>query len=256
MVIRALYFALFDILSGPDADALVVTRDELLGTVLSQLPTLIYFSSYSLLCLFWAEIYSYATNKPAVITLRLRPVFLGANGFMYFCSIIFWVLLATEHKLDTDIMLGIEIFLAIVSFVSAVVFIVYGGLLLLMLRRCPVDERGRKNRLNEVGWVTLCCATCFLVRSAFLLDRAAERDGIETWIAWLVYFGLCEVVPTTVVLFILRKMPPDRRAGVNMAARKTYGAAGGDASYGSGENMRDPLVNSHHDDAGLDTSVN
>lgn len=55
-------------------------------------------------------------------------------------------------------------FLALVSAAAAFAFLLYGGRLWLMLRRFPIESRGRRKKLREVGLVTSICATCFLFR--------------------------------------------------------------------------------------------
>lgn len=55
-------------------------------------------------------------------------------------------------------------FLAFVSAAAAAGFLLYGGRLFLMLRRFPIESRGRRKKLTEVGLVTGICATCFLFR--------------------------------------------------------------------------------------------
>lgn len=55
-------------------------------------------------------------------------------------------------------------FLAAVSLCAAVGFVLYGGRLFLMLQRFPIESRGRKKKLREVGMVTSICAACFTIR--------------------------------------------------------------------------------------------
>lgn len=55
-------------------------------------------------------------------------------------------------------------FLAAVSLAAAVGFMLYGGRLFLMLQRFPIESRGRKKKLREVGMVTAICATAFTIR--------------------------------------------------------------------------------------------
>lgn len=38
----------------------------------------------------------------------------------------------------------------------------------MMLRRFPVESRGRDRKLREVGAVTLICSLCFTARCGFL----------------------------------------------------------------------------------------
>ncbi|KAJ0514052.1 hypothetical protein HanHA300_Chr10g0365001 [Helianthus annuus] len=53
---------------------------------------------------------------------------------------------------------------AVISLAAAVGFMVYGGRLFVMLRRFPIESRGRQKKLHEVGFVTGICCTCFLIR--------------------------------------------------------------------------------------------
>jgi hypothetical protein len=66
-------------------------------------------------------------------------------------------------------------FLASVSLAAAVGFLLYGGRLFLMLQRFPIESRGRKKKLREVGMVTAICAACFTIRCG--RGRRRERGG-------------------------------------------------------------------------------
>lgn len=52
----------------------------LLPGLLNDLPGLLFFTTYTLLVLFWAEIYHQAKGQT---TSRLRPTFLATNIFVY-----------------------------------------------------------------------------------------------------------------------------------------------------------------------------
>jgi Protein of unknown function (DUF1084) len=52
----------------------------LLPGILNDLPGLLFFTTYTLLVLFWAEIYHQAKGQT---TSRLRPTFLATNIFVY-----------------------------------------------------------------------------------------------------------------------------------------------------------------------------
>lgn len=60
-------------------------------------------------------------------------------------------------------------FLAAVSLCAAIGFLLYGGRLFLMLQRFPIESRGRKKKLREVGMVTTICAACFSLRCGGVL---------------------------------------------------------------------------------------
>ena len=52
----------------------------LVAAVLLDLPGMLFFSTYTLLVLFWAEIYHQARSLP---TSKLRPIFVSANAIVY-----------------------------------------------------------------------------------------------------------------------------------------------------------------------------
>lgn len=57
--------------------------------VLTDLPGLLFFSTYTLLVLFWAEIYHQARSLP---TSKLRPIFVTANAVVYLIQVCLRVL--------------------------------------------------------------------------------------------------------------------------------------------------------------------
>ncbi|KAK9133454.1 hypothetical protein Scep_012982 [Stephania cephalantha] len=83
-----------------------------------------------------------------------------------------------------------------------------------MLRRFPIESKGRRKKLHEVGSVTAICFTCFLIRcfvvalSAF--DKDAYLDVLDHPVLNLIYYVLTEILPSALVLYILRKLPPKR----------------------------------------------
>ncbi|THU68371.1 hypothetical protein C4D60_Mb08t03210 [Musa balbisiana] len=101
-----------------------------------------------------------------------------------------------------------------ISFIAALGFLLYGGRLFLMLRRFPIESKGRRKKLHEVGSVTAICFTCFLVRcfvvglSAF--DANASLEVLDHPILDLIYYLMTEILPSALVLYILRKLPPKR----------------------------------------------
>ena len=183
-------------------------------TILLDLPGILFFSTYTLLVLFWAEIYYQARSLPVS---SLRPSFVAINVAVYFIQGALWLActLATipEHQQLAREVSGC--FLAFVSAAAAAGFLLYGGRLFLMLRRFPIESRGRRKKLHEVGLVTSICATCFLFRSIIMAwstfdQEHADLDVLGHPLLNLVYYGGAEVIPSALVLYILRKLPPKR----------------------------------------------
>ncbi|KAG1368285.1 Cysteine desulfuration protein sufE [Cocos nucifera] len=107
-----------------------------------------------------------------------------------------------------------KIFIVVVSFIAALGFLIYGGRLFFLLKRFPIESKGRRKKLHEVGSVTAICFTCFLIKctvvglSAFYPD--ASLEVLDHPILDLVYYTLTEILPSLLVLYILRKLPPKR----------------------------------------------
>ena len=177
--------------------------------ILLDLPGLLFFSAYTLLVLFWAEIYHQARSLP---TDKLRITYISVNVAVYLAQVVIWVCIWVNDNSTVELV-G-KIFMAVVSFIAALGFLLYGGRLFIMLRRFPIESKGRRKKLHEVGSVTAICFTCFLIRcivvgvSAF--DRDLTLDVLDHPVLNLIYYMVVEVLPSALVLFILRKLPPKR----------------------------------------------
>ncbi|KAJ9689783.1 hypothetical protein PVL29_012455 [Vitis rotundifolia] len=186
-----------------------VLHPKVLILVLLDLPGLLFFSTYTLLVLFWAEIYHQARSLP---TDKLRIFYISINAAIYFIQVCIWIYLWIDDNSVVEF-IG-SIFMAVISFIAALGFLLYGGRLFFMLRRFPIESKGRRKKLHEVGSVTAICFTCFLIRcfvvvlSAF--DSDASLDVLDHPILNLIYYTLVEILPSALVLYILRKLPPKR----------------------------------------------
>eukprot|EP00798_Chlamydomonas_sp_ICE-L_P020184 gene20184-26922_t len=170
-----------------------------------------------LLVLFWAEIYHQARSLP---TSSLRPAFIGLNVAVMVVQAGFWVSSAQAPSPERQQMLYMlsELFLVFISLLAATGFLLYGGRLYLMLHRFPIESRGRRKKLKEVGMVTCICASCFLLRAAIISISAVDRVELEIDILGhpvlnVLYYSLVEILPAACVLYILRKLPPKRAEG-------------------------------------------
>jgi len=185
---------------------------EVLQHVLLDLPGLLFFTTYTLLVLFWAEIYYQARSLP---TDNLRPAFLITNATIYFIQACIWVGLWWSPS--PVVLMVAKVFFAVVSLVAALGFLLYGGRLFLMLRRFPIESKGRRKKLREVGCVTAICFTCFTIRSVIMtlsvFYKGADLDVLYHPILNAIYYMLVEIVPSALVLYILRKLPPKRMGG-------------------------------------------
>eukprot|EP01024_Parvocaulis_polyphysoides_P027751 TRINITY_DN250_c1_g1_i1.p2 TRINITY_DN250_c1_g1~~TRINITY_DN250_c1_g1_i1.p2 ORF type:complete len:127 (-),score=8.57 TRINITY_DN250_c1_g1_i1:636-1016(-) len=105
-----------------------------------------------------------------------------------------------------------------IFFIASLGFLVYGGRLFLMLSRFPLESKGRKRKVREVGAVTFICTITFMARaivlciSIFTNDGKLSIDVVRHPLMNFFYYLLFEVLPTVLVLYILRKLPPKRNA--------------------------------------------
>jgi hypothetical protein len=199
---------------------------------------LLFFTTYALLVLFWAEIYHQARSMP---TGSLRPAFVAANVLVYLAQAGLWAYesaAANEKQEQVSRALSAG-FLAAVSVAAAAGFLLYGGRLFVMLRRFPIESRGRKKKLREVGMVTAICAACFTVRAVLVALSAVDEADLDLDVAGhpllnALYYGLAEVVPSAWVLYILRKLPPKRAAQQGYQSIPAGPAAGAGGGGGGG----------------------
>ncbi|KAK3027481.1 LOW QUALITY PROTEIN: hypothetical protein RJ639_041087 [Escallonia herrerae] len=218
-----------------------------LEMMLMDIPGLLFFSTYTLLVLFWAEIYHQARSLPVD---KLRPAYFIINGLIYFIQVCIWIYMRlTESSAAIEVA---KLFFSVVSFCAALGFVIYGGRLFIMLRRFPIESRGRQKKLHEqestlwtlsiAGWLcygnllyllpdkmyygefllmklTVCkpSSPC-VIPEIFLLafvglsafDEDVDVDVLDHPILDLIYYMVVEIFPSALVLFILRKLPPKR----------------------------------------------
>ncbi|KAF9672053.1 hypothetical protein SADUNF_Sadunf11G0000500 [Salix dunnii] len=131
--------------------------------------------------------YGWTTQKARSLPSdKLRVFYISVNAAMYFIQVCIWVYLWIDDNSVVEL-IG-KIFIAVVSILAALSFLAYGGRLFFMLRRFPIESKGRRKKLHEV------------LLSAF--DADASLDVLD--------HPLVEILPSALVLFILRKLPPKR----------------------------------------------
>ncbi|KAL3576096.1 hypothetical protein D5086_021379 [Populus alba] len=143
---------------------------------------------------------------------KLRVFYISVNAAMYFIQVCIWVYLWIDDNSVVEL-IG-KIFIAVLSILAALSFLVYGGRLFFMLKRFPIESKGRRKKLHEVGSVTAICFTCFLIRCFVVLlsafDADASLDVLDHPVLNFIYYMLVEILPSALVLYILRKLPPKR----------------------------------------------
>ncbi|XP_040377324.1 tobamovirus multiplication protein 3-like [Oryza brachyantha] len=183
---------------------------EIFQHVILDLPGLAFFTTYAMLALFWAEI-SYQAR--GLETEGLRSGFYTINGVIYAIQILLWLLL--WYNPNPSMIVLSKLFIAGLSFSAALGFLLYGGRLFFMLKRFPIESKGRQKKLREVGRVATICFFCFLARCIMMcsnaFDKEADLDVLDHPILSFIYYLIVEIVPSSLVLYILRRIPSKLR---------------------------------------------
>ncbi|ONM50872.1 La-related protein 6C [Zea mays] len=143
---------------------------------------------------------------------KLRPAYIAVNAIIYVVQLCIWIYLGINDNAAVE--LASKIFIVAVSFVALLGFSVYGGRLFVLLRRFPIESKGRQKKLYEVGTVTAICVTCFLIRCVVVALSAFDADVslevLDHPVLDFFYYMFAEILPSALVLFVLRKLPPKR----------------------------------------------
>lgn len=195
-------------------------------SVLLDFPGLLFFTTYSLLILFWSQIYEQATTvstdtnvSERCNTFSLRFKFFSVNIIVYISQIICWVGEYHQSKNYKKWHFAAAIIRLIAFLFASIGFATYGGLLFFMLRKFPNDAPGKAKKLFEIGICTASCTLCFTFRAACILmssinSRKFPLDVLQSTELNVVYYLLSEIAPSAMVLFALRKLPPAQRQRV------------------------------------------
>ncbi|CAN6894020.1 unnamed protein product [Brassica oleracea] len=147
---------------------------------------------------------------------KLQITYISVNVAVYLAQVVIWVFIWVNGNSTVELV-GKIFMSGIVSFIAALGFLLYGGryfsmaflILFIMLRRFPIESKGRRKKLHEVvtvlvllclsftelcnrkviqlqvGSMTAICFTCFLIKcivgfqlSVFIMNSIlkAERE--------------------------------------------------------------------------------
>lgn len=187
---------------------LFYSNKVLLTRAILDLQGLLFFSTFTFLILFWVEIYHHSLSS----TYKFRISYFSINGAIYLIQACIWIYIGVNNNNITELLLFIgKIFIAIVSFIASLGFLIYGGRLFLLLQRfSSIESRRGRNKLQEVGSVTTICFTCFFIRYFMVVLSCFDDRALDPPVSNLIYYMFVEILPSALVLYILRKMPPRR----------------------------------------------
>ncbi|XP_057540421.1 tobamovirus multiplication protein 1-like isoform X2 [Amaranthus tricolor] len=164
--------------------------------------------------IFRFHLYVFALKPKArsLSTATLRSWYISVNCIIYVIQVLIWVYLWMHESGVVEYIA--QMFFAVVSLIAALGFLLYGGRLFYMLLHFPIESRERKKKLHEVGSVGTICFTCFLIRCFMVvlsaLDDNASLEVLVHPVLNFIYYMYVKILPSVLVLFILRKLPSRR----------------------------------------------
>ncbi|KAG1700162.1 hypothetical protein DVH05_011971 [Phytophthora capsici] len=221
-LVRSIFLALVgsdwcDVLSGRINESKCSIGERDLFYILDQLPILAFFSTYTLLVQFWAEVYYNAVDNLPTLTGVIKPAIRWFLVIVLLIQGLFWIFYASVWRNErafftrSQAILNMELFLII-----ATGFIYFGRKAYIELRSVPVELGIRSRKLKELTIMTTVGTSCFMTRCGLQIYLSTERKQLHdqsTWFIVVVHYALLEIVPALSVLYFNRRLPPRRRPG-------------------------------------------
>ncbi|GMH44324.1 hypothetical protein BSKO_12258 [Bryopsis sp. KO-2023] len=180
--------------------------------VMMDIPTLMFFTTYSLLVLFWAEIVHSSDVETMVVPPRYG--YLTLNFVVYMLMAVIWVLAAFPSSSDVAKDMSTWFQFGVNALVAAV-YVIYGSKLFGMLRGSPVADDFKRRKMVEVGLVCALGVICFVGKCAFLIASRYAQEGLEYGHGVLLntlVLGLTEVLVIAAALGLLSDLPPPQKS--------------------------------------------
>lgn len=170
-----------------------------------------------LILFLWAEIYHDVSQE---MQIKMQRIYFGIQGVLYgLITILFVVDVFTtksEYKAQVEIVSGPEIAVMVIDstlyIATALAFIIYGIGFYYKFTRVnrALLVKMRQTILPKVKYFTALCSLCFLVRGGLTLSNSVSNWPRNFWWFDLCYYGLLEIVPIILMLFILRAKTSQR----------------------------------------------
>jgi len=199
---------------------------EVLDSIFSELPALIFFSIYSLVVIRWMEIYHFtmksARSGEGGIS-KLLPVVLGVNVFMCLLFIVLLVVFLTvpsgeiaincttnyqfkPHTTAAEVVSNVyNLFFAIVCIALAILYGLYGYRILSLMSEGGAAETPAMRQKYLRLTVNTCVCTIALLVQAALLIHATFSSSSRSIYAVVPIILFAEVIPTLIFLFMFSK---------------------------------------------------
>lgn len=244
-VVRALFFWVSLMTWGWSTGSLIgaAPMARMAFYVCDELPTMVFFTVYTAVTLFWAEMYYIASDAARIYEDTVQPVDSIVNTAAYAFLVMLWLLYATRWA---DYVFyanrAYALFVSVLYACTAALLFAFGRSAARELHQVPIELQMRRKKLREVSVMTTSITLAMLGRSLVLVaaaDRPLPIDGTLSATLAGLYFGGLELAPVILVLYYYRRMPqPSNRKllaeeqGMLFSTRATSRAPGhrGDAA--------------------------
>lgn len=195
----------------PDVFEQNIFPHEWLQVCLDLLPEILFWQTYVVLVLIWAELYHFARNmKDNTIERALHMVFIVVSALTYVFAICFAVWMNFKEKYSEK---PESIFLAFLQCAALFCFAVYGFLLYKRMERVPFFPVNRKYKmLRKVKLIVIAVMLCSVIHVVylFLVDDVFSFSNLPAdvyiWM-WGAYLTLTEFAPAFTIFVLFRKLP-------------------------------------------------
>jgi len=181
--------------------------------ILNRLGFVLFFTAFTLVLFFWAEMYHKNYVSAGGFLPRLFKVFVAVNALLYAIEISVVVTFLIVDRDDYSQREGNPIYDAsiyleiIVNFVVSMCFLIYG--IRLFLSHVPALEyeetQNRKYReILKILISTIIFTTCFLVRVVAFLYRPITNSYMNNNLFQILAYYIPEVIPSLVQFYLIR----------------------------------------------------
>jgi len=180
---------------------------DAVATVIIDFTSLLFFSTYTLLVLFWADIVHLAMERKELCTPLTRFVVFNVGG--YVSAALFWSLCAYDETLTAGRRAS-AILIAVLDVLAALAFGRYGHKLLKLLTFSSSRTAVLVNKIREVSLVTVVSVVCFVWKAGIEVMSTAREEGLtysENGFLDVMFYVCTELLVMGSVLALLSRLP-------------------------------------------------
>uniref|UniRef100_A0A6B2LB02 THH1/TOM1/TOM3 domain-containing protein n=1 Tax=Arcella intermedia TaxID=1963864 RepID=A0A6B2LB02_9EUKA len=246
-LLRTIFFGILVVLKDVNNFFLSIDDDSTF-LLLSNLPRIVFFSTFCLLVLSWIEILYRVENLQQGSFKKKRNIFITLNLFVYLLQGLFWFFLLysgiSEHAKRT-ISLIENLTFSFVAILISISFIYYGGKLFTLLKDYKEASEDLLRRQCEVLSMTLICSIAFALRGILLILTSIQTEIDKNAYLLFFYCFLSEILPCSLLLVILSRSDITS-SGISQTGTKTRSGHRGGSLDGSDYGTSSRTINESH----------